>query len=188
MRSDMDRDIEGTIANLCLNLRLTIKELDSESFTPRPLPIMKLKNWARESYQGIFRNQALSIIGKLKRNESVSDQEAALIEEWMVGDLELYQSKEDHFEAWKIEVQDLCNRLEVCEYSGVNSDVKCLLKIQVVIIELEHVLQDLDRYRYAIDRIRRYRSYVGQDINALAHDDKVKLADLMRGMVFSDLA
>lgn len=181
-------DIEGEIFQLCSNLRQMVNELASGAFTPRPLPVIKLKNWARESYQKLFREQALIIIRKLKLNESLSDKEARLTEEWMVGDLELYRVMEGHYEEWKAEVLNLCTRLETCEHSGVNTDVKCLLNIQVVLIELEHVLRDMDNYSYAMDRIKRYRSYVGQNINALAHDEKVKMADLMRSMVYSDLS
>jgi hypothetical protein len=182
----MDRDIEGTITQLCVNLTLMIHDLDSGSYTPRPLPIDKLKNLTRESYQEVFRGQALVIIRKLKFNEPLTSEEAKLTEEWMVGDIELYQIIEDHYKDWKEKILELSNQLKVCDYSGVNSDVKCLLNIQAVLFELEHVLRDIDQYRYALDRIKRFRTFVGQDINAMARDEKAKLADHMRSMVYSD--
>jgi hypothetical protein len=182
----MDMDIEGAVTQICSNLKLMVHDMDSGSDIPRHLPIERLKNWARESYQGIFREQALAIIRKLKLDEPLSDDEARLVEEWMVGDIELYRGMEGHYEEWKSEILELGERLKVCDHPGINSDVKCLLNIQAVIIELEHVLRDIDHYRYALDRINRFHAFVGKDMNTLPHNEKVKLADHMRDMVYSD--
>ena len=182
----MQNDIESTITLLCSNLKLMVQDMDSGSDIPRVFPLDKIKNWARESYQEIFREQALLVIRKLKTNEQLSIDEAKLIEEWMVGDVEMYWGLEGHYEEWKAEVLVLCERLKECGHPEANSDVKCLLTIQGVAIELEHVLRDIDHYRYALDRIRRFRAFVGKDINALPSDDRVKLADQMRNMVYSD--
>jgi hypothetical protein len=184
----MEMDIEGDIGQLCKNLKLMIQDMDSGSSAPRPLPIERLKNWTRESYQAIFREQALLIIRKLKLNEDLSDEEARLTEEWMVGDIELYRSMELHYEDWKAEVAALVEQLLSCDNPGVNQDAKCLLKIQAILIELEHVLGDIDHYRYALDRIRRFRTFVGKDINSMPHDEKVKLADHMRSMAYSGMS
>jgi hypothetical protein len=182
----MNNDIEGTIAQICSNLKLMVQDMDSGSERSRPLPIERLKNWARESYQEIFREQAMVMIRKLKRDESLSVEEAKLVEEWMVGDIELYRALESHYGEWKVEVLELGERLRVCGNPGVNSDVKCLLNIQAVVIELEHMLRDIDHYRFAMDRIKRFHAFVGKDINELAYNEKVKLADHMKGMVYSD--
>jgi hypothetical protein len=182
----MERDIEGTITQLCSNLKLMVQDLDSGSDIARPFPLEKLKNWARESYQEIFREQALIIIRKLKLNETLSVDEARLVEEWMMGDIELYWGLEGHYEEWKAEVLELAERLKGCDHPGVNSDVKCLLNIQAVIIELEHVLRDIGHYRYALDRIKRFREFVGKDMNALPSGEKAQLADYMKDMVYSD--
>ena len=181
-------DIEGTITQICSNLKLMVRDMDSGSAIPRSIPIERLKNWARESYQDIFREQALVIIRKLKMNELLSEDEAKLIEEWMVGDIELYWGMEGHYEEWKAEVLELGERLKGCDHPGVNNDVKCLLNIQAVLIEMEHVLRDIDHSRYALDRIKRFRTFVGKDINAMPRDEKVKLADRMRRMVYSDMS
>ena len=182
----MNRDIEGTIVQVCLNLKMMVEDMDSGSERSRPLPIERLKNWARESYQEIYQERAMVIIRKLKLNEALSIEEANLVEEWMVGDIELYRALEGHYEEWKSEVLELGERLRVCNNPGVNGDVKCLLSIQAVIIELEHLLQDIDHYRYAMDRVKRFHAFVGKDINLLSHNEKVKLADHMKGMVYSD--
>ena len=184
----MKMDIEGTIDQLCSNLLLMIQDMDSGNYSPRPIPIDRLKNWTRESYQEIFRDRAMIIIRKLKQNEHLSEDEARLIEEWMVGDIELYRNMEVHYEEWKAEVRDLIVKLQQCDHPSVNSDAKCLLNIQAVIIELDHVLRDIDHYRNALDRIRRFRSFVGQDINSLPNVDKASLADNMRTMVYSDMS
>lgn len=182
----MERDIEGTITQLCSNLRLMVQDMDSGSDVPRPLPLEKLRNWARESYQEMFREQALVIVRKLKLNKTLTSEEARLVEEWMVGDIEMYSGLEGHFEEWKAEVLELAERLKRCDHTGVNNDVKCLMDIQAVVIELEHVLRDIDHYRYALDRIRRFRAFVGKDINALSDEEKAQLADQMKNMVYSD--
>jgi hypothetical protein len=182
----MNRDIEGTIIQICSNLKMMVQDMDSGSERSRPLPIERLKNWARESYQEIFREQAMVIIRKLKLDEALSVEEAKLVEEWMVGDIELYQALEGHYEEWKVEILELGERLRVCDNPGVNSDVNCLLRIQTVVIELEHMLRDIDHYRYTMDRIKRFQAFVGKDINMLSHNEKVRLADHMKGMVYSD--
>ncbi|HEY3420898.1 MAG TPA: hypothetical protein VGK23_10125 [Methanomassiliicoccales archaeon] len=182
----MKMNIEDTVAEVSGNLKLMIQDMDSGSHVPRPLPLDRLKNWAREGYQEIYREQALTIIGKLNLNEPVSADESKLVEEWMVGDIELYWGIEVHYEEWKKEVLDLIARLEGCDHPDVKGEVKCLLDIQAVIIELEHVLRDIDHYRYGVDRIRRFRTFVGRDINNMTHEDKVKLAEYMKSMVYSD--
>jgi hypothetical protein len=182
----MKMNVEDTIVEVSGNLKLMIHDMDSGSYVPRSLPLDKLKNWARESYQEIYREQALIITRKLRLDETLSYNEAQLVEEWMVGDIELYSGTEVHYEEWKKEVLELITRLEGCNHPGVKSDIKCLLNIQAIIIELEHVLRDIDQYRYGVDRIRRFRSFVGRDINSMTHEDKVRLAEYMRDMVYSD--
>ena len=181
-------DIEGTIEELCTNLAQIIQDMDSGSYVARPLPLERLKNWSRESYQGIFREPALQIVRKLKLDERLTEEEAKLVEEWMVGDIEQYRVLEVHYDEWKKEVVELADRLRQCNRPEVNKDPKCLLDIMAVLIDLEHVLRDIDHYRYALDRIGRFRSFVGQDINSMPHSDKVALADNMRNMVYSDMS
>jgi hypothetical protein len=182
----MERDIEGIITQLCSNLKLMVQDMDSGLDVPRPLPLEKLRDWARESYQEMFREQALVIIGKLRLNGNLSTEEARLVEEWMVGDIELYWGLEGHFEEWKAEVLELTNRLVTYEHGGVNRDVRTLLGIQAVVIELENVLRDIDHYRYALDRIKRFRAFVGKDVNAIPNEEKAQLADQMEKMAYSD--
>jgi hypothetical protein len=184
----MKMDIEGTIDELCSNLVKMIKDMDSGSYVARPLPLERLKNWSRESYQEIFREPALLIIRKLKMDEPLTEDEAKLIEEWMVGDIELYKVMEVHYDEWRNEVTELSERLRQCDHPGVGGDPKSLLNIMAVLIDLEHVLRDIDHYRYALDRIGRFRSFVGQDINSMPHADKVALADNMRNMIYSDMS
>jgi hypothetical protein len=181
----MERDIEGTIVELCSNAMQMIDDLDSGRPVPRPMPVERLKNWARESYQDLYRDRVLSICRKLKLGEELSPDEAGLAEEWMVGDLELYQGAEGHAEEWKDEMAEVCQSLLDLAHGGVNGDAKSLLRIQAEVIEIEHLLQDLDRYRSALDRIKRYRAFIGRDINSLKKEEKVRLADLLRAMVYS---
>lgn len=181
----MLRDIEGLIAELCSNVTHMVDSLGSDS-TPRPIPLDRLRNWARESYQDIYREKALSIIRKLKLGEDLDPDEAKLAEEWMVGDLELYHRAEDHLEEWKKELRDICQRLSSLSHSGIGSDARSLLHIQAEVIEMDHLLRDVDRYRRTLDRVRRYRAFIGRDINVMAKEERVRLADLLRAMVYSD--
>jgi hypothetical protein len=73
------------------------------------------------------------------------------------------------------------------EHGDKENDAKCLPRTRAVLMEMEHVLGDIDHYRYALDRLERFRSYMGQDINALDLQDKARLADHMTSMVYSDL-
>jgi hypothetical protein len=187
MDARMGRDIEGTIEELCSNLREMMREMDTGTYIPRHLPLTMLKSWTRESYQDLYREQALVVIHKLKLNDPIAESESKLIEEWMVGDLELYQVMEDHYQEWRSEVLLLCDKLMAREYAGKENDAKCLLRVRAVLLELEQVLGDIDHYRYALDRLSRFRSYVGKDINAMDRQDKAKLADHMTSMVYSDL-
>jgi hypothetical protein len=180
------RDVEGAIEQLCSNLREMMREMDTGTYTPRPLPLTMLKNWTRESYQDLYREQALIVIRKLKLNEPLSESESKLTEDWMVGDLEIYKVMEDHYQEWRSEVLELCDRLMACEHAGKERDAKCLLRISAVLMELEHVLGDIDHYCYALDRLSRFRAYIGKDINAMDRQDKAKLADHMTSMVYSD--
>lgn len=186
VKMSMERDIEGAIAQLCSNLRLMVQDMDSGSEVTRPLPLEKVKNWARESYQEIFREQALVIIGKLKSDRNLSVGEARLLEDWMVGDIEMYSGLEGHFDDWKAKIIELTERLVRCDHTGVNTDAKCLMDIQAAVIELEHILRDVDHYRYTLDRIRRFRAFVGKDINTLSILEKAQMADQMKIMVYSD--
>ena len=187
MGGDKGRDIEGAIEQLCSNLREMMREMDNGTYVPRHLPLTMLKNWTRESYQDLFREQALTVIRKLKLNEPIAESESKLIEEWMVGDLEMYQVMEGHYQEWRSEIIQLCDRLMACGHAEKENDAKCLLRIRAVLMELEHVLGDIDRYRYALDRLGRFRAYVGRDINVIDRQDKAKLADHMTSMVCSDL-
>lgn len=187
MDASKGRDIEGAIEQLCSKLREMMEELDAGTYVPRHLPLTMLKNWTRESYQDLYREQALAVIRKLKLNEPIAETESRLIEEWMVGDLELYQAMEDHYREWRSEVLQLCDRLMACEKAATDGDAKCLLRVRAVLMELEHVLGDIDHYRYALDRLSRFRAYVGRDVNAMDRQDKARLADHMTSMVYSDL-
>jgi hypothetical protein len=180
------KEIEEAIALLCKSLREMMGEMESGAYTPRPLPLTMLKNMTRETYQDLYRRQALEVIRKLKLNQPIDQEEARLVEEWMVGDLEIYQVMEGHYREWREEVLQHCDGLASIGRAGLEDDAQSLLRIRASLMELEHVLGDIDHYRYALDRLERFRSYVGQDINALDHQEKAKLADHMNSMVYSD--
>lgn len=182
----MLRDIEGLIAELCSNVTHLLNDLGSEGSAPRPLPVDRLRNWARESYQDLYREKALLVIRKLKLNELLDPDEIRLVGEWMVGDLEIYHHVEDHVEMWKKDLREVCQRLSDLSHGGVSTDARSLLHIQAEAIEMDHLLKDLDRYHRTLDRVRRYRAFIGQDINAMKREEKVRLADLLRAMVYSD--
>jgi len=63
---DMKRDIPGTIEEITENLTFLIEHLDDEKTPSRPVPLERLKNFARETYQDFYRSEMKEIIAKIK--------------------------------------------------------------------------------------------------------------------------
>ncbi len=76
----MNRDIPEAIKKLVENVNINLKNIECLICSEKPIPIEKLKNWVRESYQDIYREPMKLIISKLQINEELSEEEINLVE------------------------------------------------------------------------------------------------------------
>ena len=183
----MERDIKGTAAVLCENVHYILENIDKESYTPKPIPIERLKNWVRETYHEITLEHAKTLVEKLKTDEPLTDSDITLLENWMIGDLCRYKKMEPHFIQWKQELLRLCSELSSLMKKNIQSNPQLLLKLEGLLLEFEHVLQDVEQFKYILDRINRYELFVGFDAESLNPQRRSQLAEQLREMIYSPL-
>jgi hypothetical protein len=183
----MERDIKETARILCQNVHDILDNVDKESFEPKPIPIERLKNWVRETYQDITLDHAKILVEKLKTNEPLTKEDQVLLENWMIGDLSMYKKMEPHFVQWKKEIRRLCNELTLLTTKNITSNPQLLLALQGLLLEFEHVLKDVEHYKYILDRIHRYELFVGFQTVSLDAQRRFQLAEQLREMIYSPL-
>ena len=142
----MDRDISQAIEEVTTSIQYMLNHLDDDGHTAKPIPIEKLKTWTRESYQDLFHAQIKEIITKLKTKQDLSSDDMQVLEKWMIGDLQMYSSMEKHYEQWISDLLSLSTTLELYQRADIHQNEKKLLELQGLILELDHVLTDLDKY------------------------------------------
>ena len=82
---------------------------------------------------------------------------------------------------------DFIDGLESIGHAGLEGDAPGLIRIRASLMELEHILGDIDHYRYALDRLEPVpRLHRERTSTSLGRQDKAKLADHMTSMVYSD--
>ena len=183
----MERDIPGACREVCEGLTYFFDHLDSADFEARPILMERLKNWIRESYQDLFKEQAKTIVMKLKSNEPLDAEEQSILENWMVGDLEMYLRLELHYQAWVQRLKALCRRLQNMVVPGIEKDSKKLNELRGMMLEIDHLYQDITQYKYNRDRIQRYQTFISPGIENLNDEQRNELADHLKNMIYSSL-
>jgi len=183
----VERDIKETALVLCQNVQDILDNINKESFTPKPIPIERLKNWVRETYQEMTMNYAKTLVEKLKTNQPLTNDDRQLLENWMIGDLSMYKKMEPHFMQWKRELHRLCSELSALMQKNIQTNPQHVLKLQGLLLEFEHVLKDLEHYKYILDRINRYEMFVGFEAESLTPQRRFQLAEQLRMMIYSPL-
>ena len=183
----MNRDIPQAIEEITTGIQHMLNHLDDDGHTAKPIPIEKLKTWTRESYQDLFHAQIKEIITKLKTKQDLSSDDMQVLEKWMIGDLQMYSSMEKHYEQWISDLLSLSTTLELYQRADIHQNEKKLLELQGLILELDHVLTDFEKYQYAIERMHRFKSYVGSYAEELTDTQRYELANMLKNMLYSSL-
>lgn len=184
---DMDRKIPETINEVIKALQQLINTKPTQNKSHIPIPLQKLKNYARETYQDIYREDIKEIIRKLKTKQQLNNEEMSLMEQWMIGDLEMYAVIEKHYDEWIQNLNEFSTQLKQFENPTIVTDESQLLALQGLIIEIEHNLHDLEKFQYVMDRIKRYKQYVGVDTSSLTDTQRYHLSDILQEMIRSTL-
>lgn len=183
----MERDIKGTAILLCQSVQHILDNIDKESYTPQVIPIERLKNWVRETYQELTLDHAKNLVEKLKTNEPLTNEDRVLLENWMIGDLCRYKKMEPHFLQWKRELHRLCTELSDLMKKNVQTNPQHLLTLEGLLLEFEHVLKNVEDFKYILDRINRYELFVGFQAENLDPQRRFQLAEQLREMIYSPL-
>ena len=183
----MNRNIPEAIHEVAEGIQHMLNHLDDDGHTAKPIPIEKLKNWTRESYQDLFHAQIKEIITKLKTKQDLTKDDMQVLEKWMIGDLQMYSSMEKHYEQWISDLLSLSTTLELYQRDDIHQNEKKLLELQGLILELDHVITDFEKYQYAIERMHRFKSYVGSYAEELTDTQRYELANMLKNMLYSSL-
>jgi hypothetical protein len=105
----------------------------------------------------------------------------------MIGDLSMYKKMEPHFLQWKREVRRLCKTLSSFIHSDIQTNPQQLLALQGLLLEFDHVLKDVEHFKYILDRIHRYELFVGFQAENLDPQRRFQLAEQLREMIYSPL-
>lgn len=183
----MNRNIPHTIQQVADGIEDKLNHLNDEKHSSTPIPIERLKNWTRESYQDLYHDQIKTIIKKLKTKQELTSDDMNILEKWMIGDLQMYATMEKHYDQWISELLSLSNTLRSYQRDDIHQNEEKLLELQGLILELDHVLTDFEKYQYAIERMHRFKSYVGAYAERLTDTQRYELADMLKNMLYSSL-
>jgi len=182
---EMKRDIPGTIEELTKNLTFLIEHLEDEETPSRPVPLERLKNYARETYQDLFRSEMKEIVTKIKTRQQLSTDEIQMIHEFMIGDLETYSSLEIHTKQWVTDIYNILDILQKFKDGEVLQNPKNLLDLQGICMELDHTLKDFENYSHIQERIKRFKRFIGKDPLQLTDNERFSLAETLKDMLNS---
>ncbi len=183
----MNIDIPQAIQDVNNGIHHLLSHFHDDEYNPKPIPLERLKNWTREGYQALYRDQIKEIIRKLKTKQELTSEDMKIMEQWMIGDLRMYTKMEDHEQEWKTDLQQLTQKIESYKDESVHRDGKKLLELQGLLLELDHVLADFEKYQYSVERIKRYKTYIGKHAETLTDTQRYELADILKDMLYSSL-
>jgi hypothetical protein len=184
---EMKRDIPGTIEELTKNLSFLIMHLDDDEPPSKPIPLERLKNFARETYQDFYRSEMKDIIAKIKTRQQLTSEEIQLVHEFMIGDLETYTHLEIHTKQWVTDIHQILTKLQQFKDLEIPQDPKHLLTLQGMCMELDHTLKDFENYTYVQERINRFKRFIGTDPLQLTDTERFELAETLKDMLNSPL-
>src|SRR6056297_3034023 len=118
----MNRDIPRAIEEVATGIQHMLNHLDDDGHAAKPIPIEKLKNWTRESYQDLFHAQIKEIITKLKTKQDLTREDMQVLEKWMIGDLQMYATMEKHYEQWMSDLLSLSTTLELYQCDDIHQN------------------------------------------------------------------
>jgi len=183
----MNRNISEAIEEVTEGIMHLVDHFNDDGFQSQVIPLERLKNWARESYQDIYKNRIKNIITKLRTKQQLTSEDMEILEKWMIGDLKMYTVMERHYDEWITDLQELSRNLDSFQTEDIQNNEEKLLQLQGLILEIDHVLSDFEKYQYAIDRIKRYKSYVGRYAEQLTDTQRYELANMLKDMLHSSL-
>ncbi len=99
----------------------------------------------------------------------------------------MYQKIEPHYNNWVQDLKKLNEKISDYAIAGIEKDEKKLIELQGLVIEYDHLLKDIKRYKYITDRIKRFNSYIGSDINSLSDEKRNNIAKQLKNMLYSSL-
>lgn len=139
-------------------------------------------NNIREEIQGITSEQIEKIIKKLKDNKSITVDEQAVIELWIIGDAESYTKMENNFQDWLEELK----RLEVVlkDYKLKEHTLNDLFKLHGIFEDAIRLTVDITNFLDNEERINRFKTAI-KSISNLEKKDRNMLINILSEKLLS---
>lgn len=108
----------------------------------------------REEMQKSTLQPVKLIISKLEKNTPLSPEEMQFVRLWLVGDAEVYSSRENDFNAWLSELTRLMSALS--QTAAGAADVRSNMAMQGTITDALGVIPNIQKFLEAADRVKRF--------------------------------
>jgi len=146
----------------------------AEKFSQAGIELVEARNEIKEGLQELTAGAMQAIIDKLRKNESLGQEEKDLIRIWIVGDAEAYTKMENDFQAWLDEFKRLGQGIG--EFNTVPTGHQEMLNLYGQLEDAVRLAADLQFFMEEKERIGRFE----QAIQTLSASDAELLAGILQ--------
>ncbi|MFC1646563.1 hypothetical protein ACFL2Y_05255 [Candidatus Omnitrophota bacterium] len=174
-------EIKSAIGTIGSNLK-NLETASQAEISDLVSSFSNLEGNLREYIQEITKKQILAIINKLRRNESLSEDELKYVELWVVGDAEYYTKLENNFKDWIDEFNRIIN--EVKKITGKESalDLEVCSRLRALSKDAVRNISDIDYFIEQRERIAKFK----KSITKIGEEERETLIEILVGKLNSD--
>ena len=159
-----DMNLEPKLASIIKELPTAVMKDDSVKLGNVRVAADEALGDVREFVQAAQQQQMQTVITKLNQDQALTTDEAAVVEDFFVGDAEAYMKAENNVDEWKTELKRLHGvvRTLTQRFQANPNDIKMLHELGASLQDLSQTSISLMFFLQAKDRIDQFKLYQGR--------------------------
>ncbi len=155
------------------------KSSNAESVWKLSATLQSIKEGLQNHIQSLTKEQASTILKKLRNNQALSDQESSLLKYWVCGDATYVGKFQDHFASWQNEVKSLMDQINALN-KGKELDVEESIQLKALMLDAIRILKDQAYYLEQQERVENFsqtsKQFTKEEIGIIIRMLEKKLA------------
>ena len=184
-----DMNLEPKLASIIKELPTAVMKGDSVRLANVRVAADEALGDIREFVQAAQQEQMQTVITKLNQDQTLTSDEAAVVEDFFVGDAEAYMKAENNVEEWKTELKRLHGvvRTLTQRFQSNPKDLKMLHELGAALQDLSQTSISLLFFLQAKDRIDQFKLYQGRLTSSgdMCKEERQALAQSLMAMLTS---
>jgi hypothetical protein len=170
------------LSNVTSSMASARTSMSHEAFERAAMALGARRNEVREAFQARTATHLRVVTERIASGQSLSDDDLALVRQWIVGDADSYLHHEGDLDEWTAEHARLETAL--ADYEGRSLNEGDLLELKGILEDAVRVAHDIANFLEKRERVNRFEEMMA-DRDRWSTEDRQRLAGLLRGKLES---